>query len=95
MPLVLAQQMSKVLPPDGQPTRQALLAHRFYKAGEWLRRNHSLFQRIQWTIISVYIVLVCTRRSNIRPRSGGILRLRGGVKPGHFWGGGTGPDVRT
>ena len=30
--------------------------------------------------------LRCTRRSNIRPRSGGILRLRGGVKPGHFWG---------
>jgi hypothetical protein len=26
----------------------------------------------------------CTRRSNIRPRSGGILRLRGGVKPSHF-----------
>jgi integrase len=26
----------------------------------------------------------CTRRSNSRPRSGGILRLRGGVKPGHF-----------
>jgi quercetin 2,3-dioxygenase len=28
----------------------------------------------------------CTRRSNSRPRSGGILRLRGGVKPGHFRG---------
>jgi transposase len=28
--------------------------------------------------------LECTRRSNSRPRSGGILRLRGGVKPGHF-----------
>jgi hypothetical protein len=28
----------------------------------------------------------CTRRSNIRPRSGGILRLRGGVKPGYFRG---------
>ena len=26
------------------------------------------------------------RRSNSRPRSGGILRLRGGVKPGHFRG---------
>jgi transposase len=26
----------------------------------------------------------CTRRSNSRPRSGGILQLRGGVKPGHF-----------
>jgi len=26
------------------------------------------------------------RRSNSRPRSGGILRLRGGVKPGHFLG---------
>jgi hypothetical protein len=31
-------------------------------------------------------LLLCTRRSNSRPRSGGILRLRGGVKPGHFWG---------
>jgi hypothetical protein len=28
----------------------------------------------------------CTRRSNSRPRSGGIMRLRGGVKPGHFRG---------
>jgi hypothetical protein len=28
----------------------------------------------------------CMRRSNSRPRSGGILRLRGGVEPGHFWG---------
>ena len=27
---------------------------------------------------------MCTRRRNIRPRSGGILALRGGVKPGHF-----------
>ncbi len=29
---------------------------------------------------------VCTRRSNSRPRSGGIMRLRGGIKPGHFRG---------
>ena len=28
----------------------------------------------------------CTRRSNSRPRSGGITRSRGGVKPGHFRG---------
>ena len=27
---------------------------------------------------------VCTRRSNTRPRSGGISLLRGGVKPGHY-----------
>jgi hypothetical protein len=31
-------------------------------------------------------VTLCMWRSNSRPRSGGILRLRGGVKPGHFWG---------
>jgi transposase len=28
----------------------------------------------------------CTRRGNTRPRSGCILRLRGGIKPGHFQG---------
>ena len=32
------------------------------------------------------ILHFCTRRSNSRPRSGGIMRLRGGVKPGHFRG---------
>ena len=35
---------------------------------------------------SLITVNGCTRRSNIRPRSGGILRLRGGVKSGHFRG---------
>jgi hypothetical protein len=43
--------------------------------------------RFEASFIGLFLVERFARGGAItRPRSGGILRLRGGVKPGHFWG---------